>query len=458
MRAWRLGLAAGLVVLIGIPLVFPFGEAVLQGPLPFAPGAQLLQLTKNTLLLVAGVLALALPAGILLAVLFFRTDLPGRRLFLGATMFALFIPLPLIVSAWQAFIGSDGAFPLWFWGTNVDRPWSAGMGPAIWVHALAGLPWCILIVGSGLCNVETELEEEALLAAGPWRVLLSVTLPRCRGTFVAAALWLGLQVAADISVTDVLLVPTFAEEVHTQFTMGGKYAVGRTLLIAAPAIALTWLLLLWVVPIVERALPSMQLGYTRQPVIVLRRPRWLWLFACLGVAAAFFLPLLALVWKLGLGGVPAEWSASRAATYFITESRLYGLQVGETFAVAVLTGAVTALLALLACWCALESRWSRRLLLGLVTLAWALPAPVVGIGLKNTIMLLVSWFPVEPLPWLLYDGPSFVPVLWAHVVRFFPFAVAILWPAVRLVPLELRDAARLEGRGPGPNYGMSIGP
>ena len=150
----------------------------------------------------------------------------------------LFIPVPLIVSAWQALIGSDGYFPMWFWGANMDRPWSAGLIPAIWVQALAGLPWVILIVGIGLSSVESALEEEALLAADPWRVLWRVTLPRCRGTIAAAALWLGLQVAADISVTDVLLVPTFAEEIHTQFTMGGKDALARTLLIALPGVAL----------------------------------------------------------------------------------------------------------------------------------------------------------------------------------------------------------------------------
>jgi ABC-type Fe3+ transport system permease subunit len=49
---------------------------------------------------------------------------------------------------------------------------------------------------------------------------------------------------------------------------------------------------------------------------------------------------------------------------------------------------------------------------------------------------------------LLYYGPSPVPVFWACLVRFFPFAVALLWPVVRLLPPELRDAARVDGAGP----------
>ena len=56
------------------------------------------------------------------------------------------------------------------------------------VHALAALPWVILIVGVGLCAVEPELEESALLDYGPGRVLLHVTLRRALGAIAAAAL------------------------------------------------------------------------------------------------------------------------------------------------------------------------------------------------------------------------------------------------------------------------------
>ena len=44
------------------------------------------------------------------------------------------------------------------------------------------------------------------------------------------------------------------------------------------------------------------------------------------------------------------------------------------------------------------------------------------------------------------DSP--IPVLWVQVVRFFPCAVAVLWPVVRLLPVELRDAARVDGARP----------
>src|SRR5262249_33240404 len=48
----------------------------------------------------------------------------------------------------------------------------------------------------------------------------------------------------------------------------------------------------------------------------------------------------------------------------------------------------------------------------------------------------------------LYWDPSPAPVLWIHLLRFLPCAVAFLWPVVRLLPAELRDSARLDGLRP----------
>src|SRR5207249_11715973 len=48
----------------------------------------------------------------------------------------------------------------------------------------------------------------------------------------------------------------------------------------------------------------------------------------------------------------------------------------------------------------------------------------------------------------LYYGPSPLPALWAQSLRFFPCAVAMLWPVLRLLPRELREAARVDGARP----------
>ena len=46
-----------------------------------------------------------------------------------------------------------------------------------------------------------------------------MTLPRARGAVLAAAAWVALLTAHEITVTDMTQVRTFAEEVYTQFVL-----------------------------------------------------------------------------------------------------------------------------------------------------------------------------------------------------------------------------------------------
>src|SRR5205823_10900956 len=112
-------------------------------------------LAGNTLGLMLGTLMLALPAGTVLAILLYRTDLPIRRFFWYLTFLALFVPLPLLVTAWQSMVGAGGWLPIdrWIQAAQGDpdvsplgtvwKPWIQGIPAAMWIHTMAGLPWVI---------------------------------------------------------------------------------------------------------------------------------------------------------------------------------------------------------------------------------------------------------------------------------------------------------------------------
>src|SRR5262245_9292828 len=85
---------------------------------------------------------------------------------------------------------------------------------------MAAVPWVTVIIAAGLRNVESDLEEDALLETGPLWVLLRVTLRRAAGAVVVAAVWVAILVSSEMSVTDVYQVRTFAEEVYTQAVLG----------------------------------------------------------------------------------------------------------------------------------------------------------------------------------------------------------------------------------------------
>ncbi len=466
MARWRLAVALILGLFVALPLAVPLAQLLAR---PAAWGAwadagRVLWLARNTALLVAGTLALTLPAGVAGAVLLYRTDLPGRRWLRLLVLLTLFVPLPLFTSGWQAVVGSGGWLPLALW--NPDRPdvpgvggtyspWGQGIGSAVWVHAVAGLPWVVLLVGQGLCWVERELEEDALTAAGPWRVLWHVSLPRSAAAVAAAALWVALQTGTEITVTDVMQVRTFAEEIYTQFVVpepgaGPGGAVARAVAVTLPVTLLTAALVAALAWRWERRLPPRAALAAPPLLFPLGRGRWpafaLTATVCVAMLA---LPLGSLVWRAGLHGSPPSWSAAVVVRAVRSSARADGAGLLNSLLLAAGAGALCAVLALLACWLSVGARRFGAAVLLLMAVAWAMPGPVVGLGLKDVIKDVVDWtggWP--PLARFLYYGPSLGPLLWVDVLRFFPFAVAVLWPVVRLLPPELRDAARVDGARP----------
>jgi len=170
-------------------------------------------------------------------------------------------------------------------------------------------------------------------------------------------------------------------------------------------------------------------------------------------------PLIGLVWKAGVGGSPEAWSIARLGQQLLASCKGKWQLVAENLLLAGLAGGLASGLALVACWLARESRWFQAAVLILAALAWSLPGPIVGIGLKETINQLMTVEETlgrllgltrspELVRSALYDGPSLLPVLWVTLIRFFPFALAVLWPAVRLLPPELSEAARIDGARP----------
>ena len=450
MSPWRWAVVAVLGLLIAPPLIGPFIEVVTHWPGlgPWTEAERLLSLALNTLLLVAGTLTVALPVGVILAVLLYRTDLPLRRWFQFLTVVFLFVPLPLLASAWQAALGTGGWLPVVLWQNQPGQPWTHGLGPAIWLHSLAAIPWVVLLVGQGLCWVEGELEEEALLLVHPLKVLWFVTLPRCRATIIAAGVWVALQAASEITVVYMMQVPTFAEQVHTQFTQGTN-PLAEALLLTVPGVVLAWLAVALIVPRFEKQLPPLSTMLTPPGLFTLGSARWpSGVAVILLIAFVCVIPLCSLIWKTGLHGAPREWSAMFAWDKFQTTFLMHGSQVGGSLLWAAVAGTTTAVLAILCSWVARESHHLRIGLMALAVLAAVLPGPVIGLGLKGVVDAIVTVFPNSFVEQALYIGPSHLPGMWVQVVRFFPYALLLIWPVVRLIPREYFDLVRVEGGRP----------
>ena len=185
-----------------------------------------LRLAATSVVVVLGTLAIALPLGVTLAFLLFRTDLWGRRVGIALAALLAFVPLPLVATAWLGALG------------NAGRTQALGLGPiltgrwgAAFIQAMAALPWVVLLGGVGLRSVNPELEEAALLDLPALRVVVQVTLRRSAALLAGAVLAVAVVTAGDMTVTDLLQVRTYAEEAYVQYSLGhGPEAASVTLL------------------------------------------------------------------------------------------------------------------------------------------------------------------------------------------------------------------------------------
>ena len=394
----------------------------------------------TTLALALGAMLLAVPAGTFTAVVLERVGVPGRRGLRAVIMVGLFVPLPVYAAAWQAVLGYWMPLDVGGW-----RPWRQGLPPAIWVHAAAGFPWVVWIVSLGLRSTDPRLEEDAMLAGGPGAVWRAVLWPRIRVAAGVASAWVAVPALTETTVTDVMMVRTFAEEVYTQL-VGNPAGVAAAVAVCQPVWLGSLLLAAWLTRPAAGALPAnpREPGVRRDLPIPRSRRLGTAAVLCCGVLFLVVLPVASLVERTG------------SLRQFGAVVRAHGGSLADSLFWSGVAGLAAAGLALAACWAARRSRWFTRFFLLVAVLAWVTPAPLVGLGLKDAIDVLLA---VEeailgrlrldpaypPLRSLLYDQPSPVPALWATVVRYFPIAVAIHWPVVRSLPRELLDAAELDG-------------
>ena len=399
--------------------------------------ARLGELTLTTVTLAAGTCLISVPVGTLLAVLVTRTDMPGRGVTAAAIGLLLFVPLYVQVVAWRAGFDIHGVFA----AQMILR----GMPAAIWIHAVAATPWVVLLVGLGLRWIEPELEQQALLHAGPLRVFCSVTLPHAAGWIVAAVLWVAVTTAGQITVTDLFQVRTLAEEVFTQFRVGP--APGAAALGLLPGVVISAVFILAALLIGSRLAPSPQRDSTRGPW-TFRLGAWRWpatVLAVVFVVVLLGVPVASLIGKAGIQMQGAErtvsWSLAKCLRIVAESPVRHARELGCSAGVAMVVATTTVMFAVLLAWRARSNQCGRWTMLTLVAVCLAVPGPLVGL---SVIWLLNR--PEVPLLVFLYDQS--IAGLWlAQSVKALPICGLIVWHAVSSVGEETLGSAETEGAG-----------
>lgn len=408
-------------------------------------------LVANSGLLALATLAIAIPWGCWLAWMLARTNLPGRRLAWLGLASVLLVPLYLQAGAWRALGGLEGWWTVWQ-GQVLLEGWRA----TIWIHAMAALPWVVVIVGVALRTVEPELESAALLEGSTLQTAWHVTWPRSRAAVAVAALWIVVLTGSEMTVTDIFQVRTFAEEVFTQMAIGDPDLARQRILPATLTLAtLAYVAMRW---FAERLPKPLGESYAGAWEFRLRR----WPLAWAGMAVTFLiivvaLPVGSLVYEAGIhveatsSGYVRSWSLPKAIWMVIgavdkdfvpSQWRPQGdhqREILNTLILASVTATVATILGALLAWRMRRGGWLAGGVWFLLAVAMAVPGPVVGIS----IIELLNRPEVPALVWL-YDRTILAPVL-ATLVRSLPWATLVLWQALRSVGEDSLETAQLEG-------------
>lgn len=397
-------------------------------------------LLLNTARLVLAVELLALPLVAVLAFLLVRTDIAGRSLALVLCSSLLFIPLYLQLCGWEAAFGRQGWHTFAF--NTLKDPWLSGWRGAVLVHAMYSIPWATLMMAAAFSQGNRQHEETALLDAGSELILRRVTLPQLGGGILLAAMWIFVITAGEMTVTNIYLVPTYAEDVYN-FYAGNADAQANVvhyvpLLLFTVALALC----LWT------ALPSPALSNEETPYAWrLGNARWVaavCLVAVLLVLVCF--PIANLLERLAEevrrvdGQLARGWSVNKALHVLVATPRNFQQEFISTGELALSVTGLALLLSLATAWLVRRRPRPTALAWALSVIGIALPGPIIGLG----VIALLN-HPISPLDYL-YDRTLLGPIL-AVVVRVVPLTFIVLWWGLYTLDDEPLDAAAVDGAG-----------
>ena len=388
-------------------------------------------LAFNSFRLATAAVLVSLPIGTLLALLLCRGRVWGKT-WVAALLFGwMLVPLYVQTAAWQSAWAAVAGTAL------------TGWSGAIWVHGLAAVPWVTAIQALGLLRGAAAGEEAAQLDGTSWQVLTFITLRTAIGWSVVSALWVAVATTAEIGVTDLMQVRTFAEEVLDPFKFHQPRpelwsSIVLCCLATVAAAAVAW----WLTP----PLVTVNRGEA------LTAPRLGGQFgvswAVWGMVLLLTLPPLSvLLYQTGVTvestptGFARGWSWGAAVQLVAGTLGRHSRELGWSLLIASVAATTAMTVGAAAAWWAREGGW-RAWLVGLTgAFCLALPGPMLGVLL---IRLLNR--PEYPLLLVLYDRSILAPVL-AQTIRTLPLCLLVLGPLWAADSRQLHDAARCDGAG-----------
>ena len=393
---------------------------------------------KLTLMVGVGVIAMGVPAAVLVTVF----DFPGRRSFEWLLLLPLAMPAYVTAYAYTDFLQFSGPLQVWLRATfgleGRLLPEVRSVGGAAWVFSFSMYPYVYLLARTALAERAPQLMEAArLLGASLPRRLLEVALPMARPAIAAGTALALMEVLADYGVSAYFGIQTFTAGIYKAWlSMDNRVAAAQlaTLLLALVVV------LLWLEQRAQRRLRFVGSATARassseaRPIVLTGGRRALaWVLCLLPVLMGFVLPVAFMLRPLA-----ADWSVLPWDRFLVWAWNSIRL------------GAITAALAVLAAWfIAYSVRRAptplRRGAAQLVALGYAVPGAVIVVGMLLPVGWVQARWPESGVGgWITV---TIVGLVWAYLVRFVAVALQSMQSGYARVPRSLDESARMLGAG-----------
>lgn len=385
-------------------------------------------------------LILALPG----AYLFTRYHFPGKALLMSLATLPFVLPTVVVAAAFTALIGANGlvndALRALF---GLDRPLvrlERTLAIILIVHVFYNYAVALRMIAGFWSNQGARIEEAArMLGCRGWRMWWYVHLPLLRPAITAAGVLVFIFTFTSFGVILVLGGPRFATlevEIYLQYNTFLNLPV-------AAALSLVQIGFMALMLVVYTRIQQHRPGDLRQTQHIVRRPRGrerLLVGLNLGVMALLlFAPLAALVWRsLAVGGFGLRNYSRladnpRGSVLFVPP--LEAVHNSLLFAVA--TTALALSLGLMAAYLLARPGRFARWFDPIFMLPLATSAVTLGLG------FIIS---LDKPPLNLRSSPLLIPL--AHTLVAMPFVIRSVLPALRAIPPDLPEAARILGAEP----------
>ncbi|WP_235035288.1 iron ABC transporter permease [Roseomonas sp. 18066] len=404
----------------------------------------------NTLVFAALTTLLAQLIGSLAAILFSRTDLPGRRLLGELFLVPLYVSALVLSFGWYTLYGPSG-YVTALWQSTLGEPfWDLYTLPGmILVAGLTQAPLAYLYSMSSAALADPTLEEAARIAgAGALRTLWRVTLPLMMPA-IAYSLVMNFTIALEL-----LSVPlVFGDPARITVMTTFLYKVGITTTNPDHGLVATGALLMLLVICGLIWLQTRLLGSTRRFVTLggkaarprpFRLLRWRWPLVALVMAyllAAVLAPIAVLVLRAFTSFlspmVPLAEVLSLDNFATLIDYPVYTGAIWNSLQISAIGGAVATLLVALIAAIVHRSAFRYRAALHYVALfPRAVPGMIAGLGFFYAFALLPDLGGLRNSIWI---------IALAFTMRFIPAGLGAVAPTLLQISPDLDQAARVQG-------------